>query len=117
MFEWTRSSAAASQPLLGRTILAVEDEVLISLDLQRMLCDFGADVVCAANTSDAIREAKHVDLTAAVLDVRLEDESVEPVCDYPHQHRVPFIFATGYHKPASPRWEAIPLIAKPYLAE
>lgn len=102
------------RPLLGQTVLAVEDEVLIAMDLEKMLADAGADVVCAASVADAIREATQIKLTAAVLDVQLGNESVEPVCNYLQELRVPFIFATGYHNPPSPRWEPVPRISKPY---
>lgn len=105
------------ESLRGRSILVVEDECVIALDLAASLQDEGAVVLGPVSTvRDAwrcIEEHEHID--AAVLDVRLhDDELVFPIADALEERAVPFVFATGCEPDALPeRYRTTPALEKP----
>jgi CheY-like chemotaxis protein len=84
--------------LSDRTILIVEDELVIALDLATTLERRGAHVIGPATTIAAalalIDGSRRID--AAVLDINLRDELVFPVADALRDRNVPYVFATGY---------------------
>ena len=59
--------------LVGCTILLVEDEPLVALDIADALKSAGADVVIARTLKDAVYEAMASTLTAAVIDHAMHD--------------------------------------------
>jgi DNA-binding NarL/FixJ family response regulator len=61
--------------LSGRTILVVEDEPLIALDLKTALEDAGAKVIQAADAASALPLAERRDLSAAIVDFWLGSDS------------------------------------------
>ena len=89
--------------LHGQTILIVEDEPFIALDIAATLSAAGAEVISAQHLGDAFEAAQNADISAAVLDVNLGDGDCGPVCEVLARRQVPFIFHTGY-------WMAVPLI-------
>lgn len=103
--------------LRGRSILVVEDECVIALDLAASLQDEGAVVLGpVGSVQDAyrcMRDAPRID--AAVLDVRLSgDELVFPIADALRELAVPFVFATGCERDAFPeRYRETPAFEKP----
>jgi CheY-like chemotaxis protein len=83
--------------LSGRTILVVEDDGLIALDLTAILQSEGAEVLATADAKGACAIAHHIGLSAAILDVQLGvGRDCAPICRLLEQQRVPFIFYTGY---------------------
>ncbi len=85
------------QELAGKSILVVEDDAAIALDLRVALGKAGATVVGpAGSVAEAFAALAENRIDAAVLDVRLRrDELVFPVADSLAALRVPFIFASG----------------------
>jgi DNA-binding response OmpR family regulator len=83
-------------PLSGHSILVVEDEPLIALDLRQTLEKAGAYVFAATHLSQALPLAWHPDLSAALVDYRLGDEDSAALCSSLEQRGVPFIFYSGY---------------------
>jgi DNA-binding response OmpR family regulator len=82
-------------------LLVVEDEALISMDLEYMLEDLGHRVVgVGATNSQALglleRLGEQVD--AAVLDVNLGGTSSVPVAEALRARSIPFIVASGYER-------------------
>ena len=55
-------------PLTGYSILVVEDEPLVGIDLADTLRAAGAQVVFAKSASEAISSLDRVQVTASVLD-------------------------------------------------
>jgi CheY-like chemotaxis protein len=82
----------------GRTILVVEDDYLVALDLFDELRDAGAEVRGpVASVDDAIREIeKSPHLDAALLDVNIRGGRSYRAADLLRQRRIPFVFITGY---------------------
>ncbi|MGW8201729.1 HWE histidine kinase domain-containing protein [Sphingomonas bisphenolicum] len=102
--------------LKGRTVLLVEDNMIIAMDGEDALRDLGAEVMTAASIGRA-REAiaiQPVDL--AVLDFNLGHETSLPIADLLAARGIPFIFATGYgdglELPA--QFADVTLLKKPY---
>jgi CheY-like chemotaxis protein len=94
-------------PLAGQTILVVEDEAFISLDIETMLKEAGANVVTARDQRVGLLAADGANLTAAVLDVRLGPDSVDPICERLARRCVPFLFLTGDSGLAVQRQESL----------
>jgi CheY-like chemotaxis protein len=82
--------------LSGRSILVVEDEPLVALDLRRSLESAGAYVFAATKHPHALQLAGHPDLSAAVLDYRLGQEDTSAICCRLEQRGVPFMFYSRY---------------------
>ena len=82
--------------LTGRSILVVEDEPLIALDLRNTFESAGAYVFAATQLPHALQLAGHPDLSAAVLDYRLADGDCTPICTLLSERSVPFVFYSGY---------------------
>ncbi len=79
------------------TVMIVEDELLVALDLETIVEDsghqFDGPYVSVAETNEAL------DLRmpqCAILDVRLKDGEVFPVADRLRAAQVPMIFHSGH---------------------
>jgi len=86
-----------TQPILtGARILVVEDEAIIAFDLQAMLSEAGALVVGPARTLRAAEQfATEVDISAAILDIRLDGKTIFSVARQLADRGIPFAFHTG----------------------
>ena len=84
------------EALAGRTLLVVEDEFLILLDLQYMLEEAGACVVTAASVAEGLKAVESAPFDVAVLDVRLPDGEVFPVAEKLKERDVPLVFHSGH---------------------
>jgi CheY-like chemotaxis protein len=118
-----RFGAELTHGLGRRRILVVEDEALIAMMFADDLSDAGAEVVGpVATVEDALRLVDSLTadgrLDAAVLDVNLGGESVEPVADRLATRGVPFVFATGYGAGCEPPGHpGRPVLHKPFEVE
>jgi CheY-like chemotaxis protein len=101
-------------PLAGQTIFVAEDEALISFDIEATLTDAGASVVMATDQRTGLAAANDPSLTAAVLDVRLGRESVDPICESLDRRWVPFLFLTGDSGACVQKWAPAPVLSKPF---
>jgi putative ABC transport system substrate-binding protein len=81
--------------LVGRSILVVEDEPLVCLDLTERLQRAGAIIFAASHLNNALSLAAHPDLSAGVLDFDLGNADSTAVCWKLVDRRIPFIFHTG----------------------
>ena len=82
---------------LSGLVLAVEDNVLIALDVEDVLIGLGAErVVIASNVTEALRLIDLETPSFALLDVNLGRESSWPIATRLQSLGVPHIFATGY---------------------
>jgi len=101
--------------LLGQRILIIEDEPMIALDLKLALAEAGADVVGVASTIEEARElADQADITAAIVDLHLQGQSVRAVVQRLTDRAVPFLFYSGDDDaPTAKAWPQVPLLTKP----
>lgn len=83
--------------LKGVRILLVEDEMLVGLEMRHALAETGADVIGPVSTaSEAARLADEANVSAAVLDVNLGGDMIDPVAARLLARGIPFVFVTGY---------------------
>ncbi|QDA35908.1 response regulator (plasmid) [Paracoccus liaowanqingii] len=95
-------------------ILLVEDEMLICLDIEDMLQEFGCKVVGPAATAAkalALIDLEQIDL--AVLDVNLGHEKSYPIVDRLTLLDIPFLLSTGYAE-IDARYDTCPRLQKPF---
>lgn len=102
------------EPLAGKTVLLVEDQFLIAMEVEEMLRALGAgEVVSCASVREALAAIERRRPECAVLDVSLGAENSDAVAQRLRELAVPYIFATGYD--AVPSLEAgVPALRKPY---
>jgi two-component sensor histidine kinase/CheY-like chemotaxis protein len=83
--------------LRGARVLLVEDELLIGLEMRHMLATAGCEVIGPATTAaEAVRLAEESRPSAAVLDINLGGDMIDPVAVRLAAWGVPFLFVTGY---------------------
>lgn len=87
----------ADNPLRGRRILIVEDEMMISMMLEDMVADLGGTVAAVVtNPAQAFRVLKEEALDAAILDVNLDGQNSYGIAALLMERGTPFLFSTGY---------------------
>jgi len=106
------------RPLTGRRGLVVDDEFLIVLDLQGLLEDAGAEIVCQGSPEKARAALDNEGpFDFAVIDLHIGGgiESGVSVAALLAERAIPFIFLSGLASkdPQVLRFNA-PLIEKPY---
>lgn len=105
-----------ANPVAGKRVLIVEDEVFVGLMLREDLQSAGADVTGPLTGVDEALDVLGTEtFDAALLDVNLRGEMSFPVADKLMARKVPFVFVTGYGDDAMPRrFKHSARLAKPY---
>jgi FixJ family two-component response regulator len=89
---------------MTKTVMIVEDELFVALDLENIVDDAGfrseGPYETVAETLNAVDAAMP---ECAILDVRLRDGEVFPVADRLRDAGVPFIFHSGHADEATLR--------------
>src|SRR5262245_732813 len=88
--------ALMDRPLFGRSILVVEDEPLIAMEVVQALNAAGAAVAEARTLRDALHQVECPHLSAAVLDHGLNDGDSSQVCGRLDERNIPFVIYSGY---------------------
>jgi len=83
-------------PLAGRSILVVEDNPIIAMDVVQSLQDAGASVSKARTLSDALHKVECPTLSAAVLDHALDGGDASKICERLDQRSIPYVIYSGY---------------------
>jgi CheY-like chemotaxis protein len=110
----------ARADLADISLLLVEDQLLIALDVEAMLNECGiSDVTTSGSVLDALRRLSSSTPDGAILDVNLGSETSIPIAEELARRKIPFVFATGYGEkgmvPAS--FAHVPIVRKPYDAQ
>jgi len=105
--------------LAGRRVLVVEDEPFIAMTLEDMLTDFGCVVAgSVSQVSEALAFIERGGMDAAVLDVNLGAQKIDPVADELARRGFPFVFTTGYGRTGVPApHNKRGVVQKPFRAE
>ena len=100
---------------VGRRVLVVEDQFLVSLATIDLLESIGCQIVGpAARLAAAFKLAQSETLDAAVLDIDIAGEMVWPAAEELQRRGVPFLFLTAYSLNVVPAlFAAIPCLEKP----
>ena len=104
-----------TQSLGGKSILIVEDEVIIGM----MLCTEivragGFSIGPVTSIAGGLKEIESQVVDAVVLDAKLADGSGAMLADCLEQRRIPFVVISGYDEANLPRrLRGAPFVAKP----
>ena len=92
-----RGRQAAAKFLSGKSILLVEDEFLLAIQLEELLQSLGGTVHGPfGKLDDALEAAQRDDFDLAILDINLSGTMVYPLADDLRARGVPFVFLSGY---------------------
>jgi light-regulated signal transduction histidine kinase (bacteriophytochrome)/CheY-like chemotaxis protein len=98
----SHSSQAPIPPdmLTGRSVLLVEDSLIIALDAEDILTRFGAEIATGSTPEAAHDTLDEHRPNFAILDINLGDQTSFAVADRLREMGVPFFFASGYGEQA-----------------
>jgi CheY-like chemotaxis protein len=110
-----RGKGTAAKFLNGKSILLVEDEFLLAIQLEELLQSLGGAVRGPfGKLTDALDAAGRGDLDLAVLDINLNGTMVYPLADDLLARGIPFVFLSGYAVSNLPdRFRAVTRLNKP----
>jgi PAS domain S-box-containing protein len=105
-----------NQTLVGKRVLVVEDEPLLSMDMEASLMEAGCVVRGPAGTLAMAKQLiAGADYDAALLDANLAGQSVEELAAALTQRNIPFAFVTGYGREALPQgFQDAIVLGKPF---
>ena len=92
------------KPIAGKTVLVVEDEGLIAMDLRRHLENIGYVVPTVAKTADEAVRLNRIHLPDLILmDIHLKGtkDGIEAAAEIRTTSDVPIVFLTAYADPAT----------------
>ena len=98
--------------LQGRSILIVEDEPLIAMEIVRAFESAGARVLKTSTLREALAVVEDDDLAAAVLDHGLSDGDSSKLCERLKELGIPFVLHSGYSAVEGACRDAV-FVAKP----
>jgi DNA-binding response OmpR family regulator len=85
----------SANPLFGRSVLIVEDEPPIALELLDALQAAGASILAATTIQEALELIAYTTICAAVVDINLGGDDCSSVCAALAKRSIPFMFYTG----------------------
>ena len=98
--------------LRGRSILVVEDEPLIGMDIRAALEDAGAFVTATTTVRHALILVEHDGLAGAIMDHALADGDSAELCTRLEARGIPYVSYSGYD-PVRGASLASPHVSKP----
>jgi len=103
----------------GKRILVIEDEPLVSMDIETCLAESGSIVVGPANNVTLARQLiESESFDGALVDANLAGEPVDEIANALLARRIPFVFLTGYGRDSLPAaFRETGIIGKPYTRE
>lgn len=101
-----------NETLAGQSILVVEDEPLIAMDVAQILSAEGATVRIASTLARALALVKQGTLSAAILDHALSDGDSSALCEELNGKNIPYLIFTGFSDLEGPCSDA-PRVEKP----
>lgn len=107
--------------LEGMSVLILEDEFLIAMDVEQICYDHGArSVRIVRSLSEAAASPDPFEgIDAAILDVMLGGEPTFDLAERLAARGIPFVFASGYSQTATinERFPGVDLVGKPYSTD
>lgn len=98
------------------SLLLVEDEMLISLEMAHTLETMGCDIVGPASHLDtALELAAKEPIDFGILDVNLQQVTSFPVAEVLTRRQIPFMFLTGDTASIISDYASVPVLSKPVL--
>jgi PAS domain S-box-containing protein len=109
----------ADSGLAGKRVIIIEDEPLVSMDVESCLAAAGCEI---AGTAGNLAVAKTLSATAecdvALLDVNLGGHQVDELAATLTRRNIPFAFVTGYGRDTLPQgFRDAVMVRKPFSAD
>jgi DNA-binding response OmpR family regulator len=98
--------------LRGRSILVVENEMLIAMDIVQALESAGANPTMTTTVRHALILVEHDGLSAAIMDHALSDGDSAALCARLTERGIPYVSYSGYD-PVKGASKDAPHISKP----
>jgi DNA-binding response OmpR family regulator len=98
--------------LRGRSILVVEDEMLIGMDIRTALEKAGAHVTATTTIRHALILIEHDGLSAAIMDHALRDGDSTELCAQLAARGIPYVSYSGFD-PVTGASPDAPFVSKP----
>ena len=100
-----------------RSILLVEDNAIIAMDMSQMLASFGFDTLGPASTVEgALQLIEQSPPDAAMLDINLGNTRSWQVAHALRERTIPLILASGYaHTEIESEFDDVPVLPKPVM--
>lgn len=99
------------------TILLLEDDLLLAMDMEEFLGERGYDVIGPyGRVGEALDAAANTDVDGAVVDLNLHGEMSFPVIELLRERGVPLIVCSGYAElpELKQKLTGLPLLPKPW---
>ncbi len=107
----------APDKLAGLRVVIIEDESLIAMHVEDLVCELGCEVIgVAASVPKALELLARVEVDLALLDVQLGDAPAYPIAAALKERNVPFVFMSGYGQILE-AWRDRPALQKPFDLE
>lgn len=92
-----RVKPTVAQIVKGKHVLVVEDNMLLAMDLERVMKDYGAEQVTThGNEASAFISLENENIDFALLDMNLRGSVSFELAKELKRKAIPFIFVTGY---------------------
>lgn len=101
------------------SVLIVEDEFLVAMDIEATLLDASWNVVGAVpDVAQALALLTCMTPNAVCLDMNLKGELSTPIAAELKRRRIPFVVLTGYSSSnvTDPVYQGAPVVHKPFAA-
>ena len=103
---------------MSKTILVLDDEMLIAIDIQTQLEELGHRVLVAPALSDALALVDSERIDVAIVDWHLRNEISAPLIDVLKQRHVPFVLCSGEAlEELAGLFPATPILTKPFASD
>lgn len=108
---------AAGDPLVGKTVLIIEDEPFLAEEMAELIGALGMIVVGPyPSTRLALAALEGTSVNCGILDINLNGENSFRVADLLVERQVPFLFMSGYSREVLPtRFTSQPMLKKPIM--
>ena len=103
---------------MAKTILVVDDEALIALDIQLQLEPIGHTVLTAVGMAEATELILRNPIDVAIVDWHLRNEVSDPLIDLLKQRHIPFVLCSGSAlDELRGLFPATPILSKPFASD
>lgn len=103
---------------VSKTVLVVDDEMIICLDIQMQLDAIGHRTLVASTYADAVRIVETGAVDIVVLDWHLRDRSADSLAAMLRHKGIPFVLCSGStREELAEVFPNIPVVTKPYMTE
>ena len=104
--------------MAARSVLVVEDELLVALDIESILGEAGFIVIGPASSAgEALALLASTEPDAALIDANLSGEPITDVAEALTRRAIPFAYVTGYGRESLPADYQAAIVTKPFDAD